>query len=325
MKTVIIAELGINHNGDIELCKQLLSAAKNSGAHAVKLQINHPDKISNNNWLINVQKKARLTVQEMIEARLYAQDLGIDIFSSVGDVTALVEFESAGFSKIKISSSNLLNGMLHEEVASKGIPAFVSTGDADIESIKRVVNIYASHNCQITLLHCIPKYPTPANQCGLSSIAYLRNKCGVPVGYSDHTLGTEAPAVAVALGAVVIEKHFTLDKKMTGPDHFFSADPDEFADMVQRIRTIEEMAGNAEELYASDRDRTDSIVRRAVLSRIPLDPGHVIGKDEIIIARPSKQNAKAINPLNYRSVIGRTVLRQTKPFEALTERHFTNQ
>lgn len=318
MSVFIIAELGINHNGDPEICKRLVAAAKECGADAAKLQLNNPREISADPWLIKVQEETRLSLAELADIKEYADSIDLEIFSSVGDISALADFRALGFPRVKISSSNLLNGMLHESAADLGVPVIVSTGDADIGSIRRVTTIYKARNCNLTLLHCIPRYPTPLEECVLGAIDYLRESCGVPVGFSDHTVGDEAVALAVAMGATIIEKHFTLDRQSNGPDHHFSANPAEFRAMVTRIRAVESICGQPETLFEESRDRSQSIVRRAIVFRTKQTKGHSLRLQDLLIARPKTQRNDSINPLDYSSIIGRVLARDIGPFEALS-------
>ncbi len=321
MRTFIIAELGINHDGDPSLCKEMVLAAKRCGADAVKLQINNPKNISSDPWLINVQEKTRLTLGQMQEIAEFASEHDIELFSSVGDTTALDDFMKLGFRRIKISSSNLLNAQLHERVSVLGIPVILSVGDADIGSIQKVVGIYLKQNAEIALLHCVPQYPTPIESSALGSIEYLKQVSGKVIGFSDHTIGYKAASLAVAAGAEIVEKHFTMDKKREGPDHGFSADPDEFLALVREIRETERIMGDPGELYSVSGDRTRSLVRRAIVFRTTLQAGYRIQESDMLIARPRRQVREAINPLDYRMVIGEVLIREIKPFEALTHNH----
>ena len=321
MKTFIIAELGINHNGDVVNCGKMISAAKDAGADAVKLQINNPRNISADPWLIGVQEKTRLSLGDLRAIGDYAAGVGIELFSSIGDVDAVDLFVKLEFPRVKISSSNALNLPLHERVTSLGIPVFLSIGDADIESIRRVVAFYKDNEISLTLLHCIPKYPTPRNACTLSAISYLRTELDLPIGFSDHTIGSDIAPRAVLAGATTIEKHFTLDKRQEGPDHSFSADPCEFRLMVEGIREAEALMGDARDLYDQSRDHSGSLVRRAIVFRQHRDAGHVITAEDILVARPKTQNPAAINPLNYHDVVGSVLCKPIQPFEALTEDH----
>lgn len=271
--TFIIAELSANHGGEIEIAKESIKVAKEIGADAIKLQTYRADTITldcdredfiikggtlwDNKKLYDLYVEASLPWEWHKELFVYAREIGIDIFSSPFDKTAVDFLEQFNPSAYKIASFEITDYALVRYVASKGKPIIISTGIATIEEIQEVVDICrAEGNHDIVLLKCTSAYPAPLEDANLKMIPSLAETFGVVGGFSDHTIGSTAPIVAVTLGAKVIEKHFIIDKSIGGADAEFSMDREEFANMVKEIRATEKLLGRVD--YSLDKKKTHS-------------------------------------------------------------------
>jgi N,N'-diacetyllegionaminate synthase len=316
MKTHIIAELGINHNGDINLCKKMITEAKKCGANSVKLQILKPRNISSDPNLIKAQESASFKEGEIFELNQFCKKNNIEIFSSVGDIESLKLFKKFNYSKIKLSSSNLNNWQLHEEVVKLKIPVIASVGDASFDEIETVVNFYTGKKINISIMHCIPDYPTKIEDTHLNMIPFLKDSFQIPVGFSDHSTIPEISILSIAYGATIIEKHFTLDKSMSGPDHHFSLNPEEFKLLVSGIKVAEKAGGNIFEYFKKVKEKK-SLVRRSIVFNKSRKKGHIIKQKDIIIARPKYYSRLAIDPLFYKKIIGLSLNKNLKSFEPI--------
>lgn len=257
-KLFIIAELSANHNHDIELAKEAIRLAKESGADAIKLQTYTPDTITlnvrnehfkagdiwSNEYLYDLYARAYMPWEWQIELKAYADELGIMLFSSPFDASSVDFLESLHVSAYKIASFEITDIPLIKKVAALGKPVIISTGIADVEDIElALLTCKEAGNENIALLKCTSAYPAKDESLHLSTITDIASRFGVTVGLSDHSLGIEASVAAVALGARIIEKHFTPDKSLDTPDKAFSLDPHEFKTMVDAVRRVETMLG----------------------------------------------------------------------------------
>ncbi len=246
-KTFIIAEIGINHGGDLKLARELIKKASYCGADAVKMQTYLTEKrVSKNNPIYELLKKCELGTEEHQELFEVAAGEGIILFSTPFDdesVDLLVKF---GVKAIKIASFDIVNFELLRKVVQTKIPLIVSTGMANKGEVDKAVELFAGNNTKYCLLHCISAYPTKKEDANLNVIKTLKKNYDCPIGYSDHTLGIKVPILAVSAGAAIIEKHFTLDKNLQGPDHQMSADPEDLVKMISEIREVEKILGSKE-------------------------------------------------------------------------------
>ena len=254
MKTFIIAELGINHDGSFDKCIKLIREAKKSGANSVKLQIIDPNS--------SYQKKTRsykeffsktLTVEELFKLKKFTDEIKIDFFATIGDFVSLELIKKLFIKKIKISSGLITNIPLIEEVAKNKIELIISTGMAFKKEIKEALNVankYLPKN-KISLLKCTSLYPAPDHLHNIGQILIMKREFSVKIGYSDHSLNDLPVIAAVSLGAEIIEKHFTLNNKLLNADHKISYEPDKFRKMVESIRSIEVILGNSKIIYPS--------------------------------------------------------------------------
>ena len=320
----IIAELGINHNGNVSICKEMIRSAKQCRADAVKLQLLSPKLISADPYLIKVQEASVFNYSECMELIDYAQDIGIELFSSIGDVESFKLFKRLKLKRVKLSSSNLNNYPLHELVAKLKLPVILSTGDATWSEIERIVKYYNSSGIDVSIMHCISDYPTKLKDTYLNVIPYFAGKLKVPVGFSDHTEGVLTSVAAVALGAVMIEKHFTLDKSMEGPDHQFSMNDKEFELLVDQIRETEKMMGSAKSLFGlrSGESRLKSKVRRSIVFKEKKEAGYTIKEKDVLVARPIWHTDDEVNTYDYKMIIGKRLSKSINAFEPISHSNF---
>ena len=257
-KVIIIAEAGVNHNGDFANAKKLILAAANAGADYVKFQTFKADKLvskdaekaeyqktnfkEEGDTQYEMLKKLEMSEAWHYELIKYANECGIKFLSTGFDEDSIDFLDSLNIDLFKVPSGEITNKPYLEHIAKKGKPIVISTGMSNLQEIKDAVDVLQSHQIaknKITILHCNTEYPTPMQDVNLLAMKTIQNELGIQVGYSDHTLGIEVPIAAVALGAVLIEKHFTLDRNMVGPDHLASLTPEELKQMVASIRNIE--------------------------------------------------------------------------------------
>lgn len=320
-RVIIIAEAGVNHNGNFENAKKLILAAANAGADYVKFQTFKADKLVSKDAQKAEYQKANLKEEgdsqydmlknlEMSEAWhydliKYANECGIKFLSTGFDEDSIDFLDSLNIDLFKIPSGEITNKPYLEHIAKKGKPIVISTGMSNLQEIKDAVEVIQNHQIgrnKITILHCNTEYPTPMQDVNLLAMKTIQNELGVQVGYSDHTLGIEVPIAAVALGAVLIEKHFTLDRNMIGPDHLASLTPDELKQMVTSIRNIElAISGNGIKEASESEKKNIAIVRKSLHYNTGLLKGDVIEKKHFSILRPGS----GISPMTYEEIIGK--------------------
>jgi N,N'-diacetyllegionaminate synthase len=314
----IIAEIGSNHNGDMDLCRRLIDAAADAGAHAVKFQswsestliareeydrnTEYSDKKKHFGTLREMVRAYQLTPDQHLEARAHCLKRGVAFCSSVfspQEVDLLEELDAPFF---KIASMDVVNTPLLEYVATKQRPVMIATGMATMGEVEAAVQtIRAAGNEQTVLLHCVSIYPPEPDTIHLRNMATLREAFDVPVGFSDHTLGTSVPLAAIALGACIIEKHFTLDKEMAGWDHAISSDPAEMRTIVHDGLRVFQALGSSVRTVSDAEMQKRKQFRRSLVARRALPAGHVLTADDLDAKRPG--TGVAPNELHY--VIGR--------------------
>lgn len=258
----IIAEAGINHNGELKLAEELIRQAKKSGANAIKFQTYITEKrVPSNSPIFGILKQCELSQKNQADLARLAAHEGILFFSTPFDLESADFLASLGVELMKIASFDIVNKSLLRQVASKKIPTIISRGMATADEIGEAVTIFDQKNTPIALLHCVSSYPNSDDNANLRVIQTLKEKYGRVTGYSDHTLGIRAAVLSVAAGAAVIEKHFTLDRKMAGPDHAMSCDPATLKQMVKEIRETECILGD-NRIRMIDAEKGTSIFRR---------------------------------------------------------------
>ncbi|HQT24163.1 MAG: N-acetylneuraminate synthase [Sphingobacteriales bacterium 17-39-43] len=320
-KVIIIAEAGVNHNGDLTIAKKLIDAAADAGADFVKFQTFKADKIvtqnaqkaeyqvrntkDGDNSQYNMLKKLEMPDdwhQFLIE---YAKSKGIQFLSTAFDNDSIDFLDNLGITIFKIPSGEITNKPYLKKIAQKKKPIILSTGMSDLSEIKQAIEVLINEGADqdsITILHCTTEYPTPMLEVNLLAMNSIKAQLGFEVGYSDHTLGIEVPIAAVALGASIIEKHFTLDKSMPGPDHLASLDPSELKKMVTAIRNIEAaISGSGNKELSVSEAKNIAIARKSLFFKHSLKAGHVIGQDDLIALRPGT----GLSPMESDNIVGR--------------------
>jgi N,N'-diacetyllegionaminate synthase len=329
-KTFIIAEAGVNHNGSVEIAKRLIGEASKSGSDAVKFQIFRADAITTKiNERAEYQKKRdpadttqyallkglELSKDDFLSLARYAKDIGILFLSSPFDETSADVLESIGVPMYKIGSGEITNLPFLRHVAAKGKPIILSTGMSTLGEIEEALDtIYSTGNSSVSLLHCVTEYPAPYNEINLDAIETLRYAFGLRVGYSDHTMGTEIAMAAVAIGAEIIEKHFTLDRTMVGPDHGSSLEPQEFKAMTEAIRHVESAMGDGFKRPTPSELKNKSLVRKSLVAARYIQIGEILTHDDLVIKRPGT----GIQPRDLEKIIGLRVESDIQADEVIT-------
>ena len=329
-KTIIIAEAGVNHNGDMNLAKLLIDEASDAGVDYVKFQTFKAKNLvlkkapkadyQTRNMKSNIShfemlKKLEISVSNHLELKAYAEGKGIAFLSSAFDIEGLIYLHSLDIALIKIPSGEITNLPYLQKVASLGRPVILSTGMANMTEIKDALTVLLSGNItrdEVTVLHCNTEYPTPFDDVNLRAMLSIQKELGTAIGYSDHTLGIELPIAAVALGATVIEKHFTLDRSMSGPDHLASLEPNELKQMVSSIRNIEKaIAGSGRKEPSISEIKNKLIARKSICISKAIEENIILTEDHLCILRPGS----GISPMEMPNVIGKETIK------ALTEGH----
>lgn len=314
----IIAEAGVNHNGSLDLAKKLVLAAKEAGADAVKFQTFQAKHLvtadapqaeyqAKNSGVTESQfdmlKRLELPLEAFAELNRYCQEQGIMFMSTAFDEESADYLHALGMPVFKIPSGELTNHPLLRHIARYGRPMIVSTGMGTLDEVEEAVStIRAAGNHDITVLHCVTNYPTPPQDVNLRAMGAMQTALGVPIGFSDHTMGIEASVIAVAAGARVIEKHFTLDCNMPGPDHKASLEPADLAEMVRSIRRVEVLLGCGLKQPSAAELAVAKIVRRSVVAQCAIPAGTVITESMIVLRRPGT----GIPPARFHEVPGKT-------------------
>lgn len=323
MSTMIIAEVGVNHNGDIKIAKQLIEAAKWAGADVVKFQtfraanlVTKEARKAEYQKVFTASNESQHDMLQRLElSRAHHEQLikeclrhKIDFLSTAFDADSFDMLVELGIKQVKIPSGELTNLPLLRRICRLGMPVLLSTGMAtlgEIEAALAVAEQSGTPRSMITVLQCTTEYPTPMVDVNLLAMVNMRAALGVEVGYSDHTEGIEVPIAAVALGAKVIEKHFTLDRKLPGPDHQASLEPQELKAMVDGIRNIEVALGDGVKRPSSSELENKRISRKSLVAIRPIRAGEVFAAENIAAKRPGT----GISPMQWDEVIGRSAPR----------------
>jgi len=292
----IIAEAGSNHNRDLNQARKLIDIAAEAGADAVKFQTYSADALYSRYTPVfpgeseqpyDVVKRVELPREWQPELAEYAREQGLLFLSTPFDYQAVDELNALGMPAFKWASSEINDLPLLSYVASKGKPVIISTGMANLADVQEAVDaVRGAGNHDIILLHCVALYPTPVEQVNLRSMQTLRSAFGLPTGYSDHTLGFSAVIAAVAMGACVIEKHFTLNRGLEGPDHKFALEPLELKEMVRAIRDTEAMLGHPEKRPSPGEEAKLPLSHRSIIAAVDIAQGTVIERDMLVTKRP---------------------------------------
>jgi|TARA_B100001964_G_scaffold43182_1_gene48009 sialic acid synthase SpsE len=287
-KVTIIAEIGINHNGSVNLAKRMIKAAKKSGADIVKFQTGFRDqlfKLSSKDY--RVSKKFILNKSDFIKIKKYCDQIKIEFLSTPYDLKSVDLLEELNVKRYKIASADLVDTPLHKKILSTKKPIIMSVGMATISEIKKAIDLFKKNKMlKITLLHCVSSYPCSLKSLNLKVIPKLKRQFNLPVGYSDHSLGNDATIISVSLGATIIEKHFTIDKSLPGPDQKISANPKEFSSLVNAIRKTEIILGKDKKKCQPEERKFLKSARKSVTLEQAMKRGAILKEKDIIMKRP---------------------------------------
>ena len=325
----IIAEVGVNHNGSIEMAKKLIDVAKEAGADAVKFQMCDPvemvvknapkaayqEKTAHGESHYDMLKRLYFGVPEHKVLKAYAKKKGIIFFSTPFSIKDSRELAKLKMPAMKVGSSDTNNLPQLRVIAGVKVPIIFSTGMSTLAEVKRsLATIKKSGGKDVVVLHCTTAYPTSDKDVNLRAMVAMKNTLHLPIGYSDHTPGTDVAVAAVALGACVIEKHITLDKNLPGPDHFASLEPQEFAALVAAIRRTERILGTGIKEPTDGEKMIAKVARKSIVAARNIAKGKKISTDDLVYKRPGT----GIQPNYFSEIIGRTT-RRTIPRDTLLE------
>lgn len=329
--TIIIAEAGVNHNGDIDLARRMVVAAKNAGADYVKFQTAIPELVISTiapkaeyqkettgaeESQLDMCRKLHLPLSDYAGLKKYCDEVGIGFMSTPFDLVSIDCLAELGMDYWKIPSGEITNLPYLRKIAGKGGSVILSTGMSTLAEVEDAVAVLEDGGIgrdNIILLHCTTQYPTPFDAVNLRAMEALRTLGCRSVGYSDHTTGIAVPVAAVALGASVIEKHFTLDRSLPGPDQKASLEPDELSAMVREIREIEQALGSPEKTVAETERPNIEVARKSIVAARHIAKGEVLTEENLTVKRPGS----GINPMLWDEVIGRPSPSDFEPDELI--------
>lgn len=329
---IIIAEAGVNHNGDMRLAQSLIEEAKKAGADYVKFQTaRSPESVTSRfAQMAEYQKKNVKKDESQLEMirnltlplsafsvlKSYCDEVGIKFMSTPFDRESVDALMDVGMDYIKVPSGEITNLPYLRKVAQQGLPVIMSTGMCELDEVKAALDILYTNGLtpdKVALLHCNTEYPTPFEDVNLQAMLTLKKEFGVKVGYSDHTKGIEVPIAAVAMGAEIIEKHFTLDRTLPGPDHVASLEPNELKAMVDAIRNIEKAIGDGNKTVSASERKNIAIARRSIVAACDIKKGDFLSEDNLTIKRPGN----GVSPMLWDEVLGTKAVRDFKEDELI--------
>jgi len=327
----IIAEIGVNYDGDLDLAKVSIDEAVKCGADAVKFQTFHADEfVANNklkyNYTLADGTKITETQYEMFKRlelphdwhrilQKYADSRGVMFLSSVADRIAVDLLDSLDVPAFKLASEDLINVELLEYVSTKNRPVILSTGMANEHEIDLAIEIFVSAGLEdLILLHCVSAYPTPLKSCNLRKISTMRNKYKFPIGFSDHSQGWEAAMLSISLGCCLVEKHFTTNHQLNGPDHKMSMNPEQFKQLVKNIRLSEKILGSGELVYAEIEKKGRKDFRRSIVGKYDIEKGVIIKSNMLAYKRPGG----GLKPYERSLILGKKTNRKIIKNEKIT-------
>ena len=320
MHVLVIAEAGVNHNGKLELAYKLIDAAKEAGADIVKFQTGIPEKVTSRYALkaeyqktttgegsqLDMIRRISLKHDEFIPIKKYCEKRGIRFLSTPFDIPSIDFLSTLDMDFWKIPSGEITNYPYLVKIANTGKDIVLSTGMSTMQEVKEVCSLLRDNGAgDITLLHCTTEYPAPYDSVNLLAMCTMKDELGYRVGYSDHTQGIEIPIAAVAMGASVIEKHFTLDRNMDGPDHKASLEPDELAEMIKAIRKVEQAMGNGIKAPSAVEEKNIAIARKSIIAARAIMAGEELTEENITTKRPGN----GITPMMWNKVLGTKAIR----------------
>ncbi len=323
-RAFVIAEAGVNHNGRLDLALRLVSAAKKAGADAVKFQTfqagllaspeaaRAPYQGAGSQWELLRSLELPREAFSLLRDRALAE--GIEFLSSPFDVASAELLFSLGVKRFKVSSGDITDRQLLTRIGSFILPVILSTGMAEDREIGEALDLLDGSGApEVTILHCITSYPAAPEELQLRRIGVLRERFGRRVGYSDHSLGNDAALAARALGAVVVEKHMTLDRSLPGPDHAASSEPSEFADLVERLRRLETMLGGCERTFSADERANRAAATKSVTACRSVRAGTPLVSEDLTLRRPGT----GIHPRHLGDLVGKRAAQDIAEGEAL--------
>lgn len=321
MSVYIIAEAGVNHNGSLDTAKKMVDKAKSAGADCIKFQTFISKNLVSKNAekaeyqkqqtdekesQLDMLKRLELTFSEFVKLNDYCEDKGIEFFSTAFDFESIDFLEKLNMKKWKIPSGEITNLPYLVRIAQMGKPVILSTGMSTIEDVKAALEVlYNNGSGEVTVLHCTTEYPAPYRNVNLKAMNTMKEELNVPIGYSDHTEGIEIPIAAAALGATVIEKHFTLDRNMEGPDHKSSIEPNQFQAMVKAIRNVEMALGSGEKIPSDSEKKTMFIARKSIVAKRSIKKGECFTEENLALKRPGT----GISPMKWFEIIGKKAVK----------------
>ncbi len=321
MHTLIIAEAGVNHNGDYSIAKKMITAAFEAGADIVKFQTARPELViskfaqkadyqkettGNTETQLEMCKKIHLPLSAYKDLMAACSEIGIGFLSTPFDLESIDVLHEIGMRQWKIPSGEITNYPYLVKIANYQEPIILSTGMCTVQEVQEALNVLNVHGARdITLLHCTTEYPAPYEDVNLRAMISMRSRFDLSVGYSDHTQGIEVPIAAVALGATLIEKHFTLDRNMEGPDHKASLEPHEFKEMIKAIRHIEIALGDGVKQPAASEVKNIAVARKSVVAARDIQAGETFTEANIAAKRPGN----GISPMLWLDVLGKAAKR----------------
>ena len=324
MSVLIIAEAGVNHNGSIKIAKQLIDEAVNAGVDIIKFQTFNAEKLvsksakraeyqrknigDGNDSQYDMLKKLELSKENHEELITYCKEKGIRFWSTAFDFESMDYLHSLKLGLWKIPSGEITNYPFIRKISSYNEPIIMSTGMCEEKDIQNAIDVlikYGIKKEQITLLHCNTQYPTPYQDVNLKAMISIKETFDLPIGYSDHTLGIEVPIAAVAMGATVIEKHFTLDRNLPGPDHKASLEPVELKAMVSAIRHIEQALGDGIKKVSDSERGNISVARKSIVAACSIKKGELLTENNLTVKRPGT----GLSPMLWENVIGTTAIK----------------
>ena len=323
-RTIIIAEAGVNHNGSMEMAKAMVDVAADAGVDYIKFQTFKSELLvtsqaqqadyqkrqakEEDNSQLSMLRKLELSEENHYELIDYCNERGVKFLSTAFDFKSLEFLSFLNLDFWKIPSGEVTNYPYLKKIAQTHLPVVMSTGMCTNEDIERALNVIVNNGVSIKdiiLLHCNTQYPTPYSDVNLRAMAEMRERFGVKVGYSDHTEGIDVPIAAVALGACVIEKHFTLDRTLPGPDHRASLEPHELKRMVEAIRNVETALGRANKQVTSSESVNIIAARKSIVASTKIQQGELFTEDNLTVKRPGN----GLSPMLWDEVIGKTAYR----------------
>ena len=315
MGIVIIAEAGVNHNGSMELAKKMVHAAKEAGADYVKFQTFVPKELVSRyaakadyqkettdagESQLQMLEKLALREKDFVELKQYCKECGIGFISTPFDLKSMEFLESLDMDFWKVPSGEVTNYPYLEKIGKTGRKVVMSTGMCELSEIREAIQVLEENGTMdITLLHCNTEYPTPFEDVNLRAMEQMKQELGKPIGYSDHTIGIEVPIAAAALGAVVLEKHFTLDKTMEGPDHRASLEPEELKQMVMAVRNIEKCLGDGVKRRTASEEKNLAVARKSIVAKCPIKKGETFTEENLTVKRPGN----GISPMLWKQIL----------------------